>query len=278
MKRINNYFDIYNIVLSAMFLFLISTIILESFGIQIEISAVIWRNILIITLAASILKIIISIVKKQKKLMLIPVLVFIILFIMLYYVYINVKNRRYPVDEKPIIYIYPEEKIELSIKLKNDELLYNTYPNYDNGWDVIVDEDGNIYDKKTNRNYYALYYDSKDETKINEKEGFIVYKDDLVSFLEEKLELLGLNEREINEFIIYWLPQLNKNDYNYIRFRTTEEVNKYMPIDISIKPDTLIRVYMDYKKASKNDNVTPQKLEKAKRNGFTIVEWGGREL
>ena len=34
--------------------------------------------------------------------------------------------------------------------------------------------------------------------------------------LEEKLAILGLTERESEEFIVYWLPKLEKNKYNYI--------------------------------------------------------------
>ena len=41
---------------------------------------------------------------------------------------------------------------------------------------------------------------------------------------EEKLAILGLNEREAEEFIIYWLPKLESNKYNYIRFATEEEI------------------------------------------------------
>ena len=55
-----------------------------------------------------------------------------------------------------------------------------------------------------------------------EKEGFIVKGEDTAKFLEEKLEILGLNEREAEEFIIYWLPKLEANKYNYIRFASVE--------------------------------------------------------
>ncbi len=40
--------------------------------------------------------------------------------------------------------------------------------------------------------------------------------------MEEKLEVLGFYEREEEEFIIYWLPKLEANKYNYIRFASEE--------------------------------------------------------
>ena len=71
---------------------------------------------------------------------------------------------------------------------------------------------------------------------------------------------------------------MENNNYNFIRFRTLKEINEYMPLEFSEKPDTLIRVIMDFKPLNKKINVKEQKLEKMQRKGFTIVEWGGREI
>lgn len=180
--------------------------------------------------------------------------------------------------KKPIIYIYPTEKSKLTIKLNNDEKILYSYPKYDKSWELIVDINSNIYDLKTKRNYYALFWEGKDDTIINEKEGFVVPGNETRTFLEEKLEYLGLNEKELNEFIIYWLPKLEKNKYTYIRFRTKEEIESYNKLIVNHKVDTLIQVYMDFKPLNKKINVIEQKLEKNERFGFTIVEWGGREL
>ena len=178
--------------------------------------------------------------------------------------------------KKPIIYIYPEKDMDITIKLGSDDLLTHTYPKYDNEWNEHVDTTGNIYDYKTNRNYYALYWEGKDNTKLDMSEGFVVKGEDTTKFLEEKLEQLGLNEKEIEEFIIYWLPKLEDNKYNFIRFRTNDEINNYMPIEFSEEPDTLIRVMVDFKPLDKKIKVKEQKLEETERKGFTIVEWGAR--
>ena len=49
-------------------------------------------------------------------------------------------------------------------------------------------------------------------------DGFVVRGADAAEFLVEKLAILGLNARESEEFIIYWLPKLQGNEYNYIRY------------------------------------------------------------
>lgn len=177
---------------------------------------------------------------------------------------------------KPIIYIYPEEDMDLTIKLGRTQLLLHTYPKYNKEWNIHVSKNSNIYDYNTNRNYYSLYWEAIDNSKIDLSKGFVVKGSDTVSFLEQKLSLLGLNEREINEFVIYWIDKLENNKYNYIHFRTTEEMNRYMPLNFSVEPDTLIRVMMDYKALEIPVKVEEQDLKSVIRNGFSVVEWGGR--
>lgn len=176
---------------------------------------------------------------------------------------------------KPIIYIYPDKEMDLNIQLGNIKNLTHTYPKYNNNWYVHVDTNGNIYDYATGRNYYGLYWEAIDNYKLDMNEGFVVKGSDTVAFLEEKLAYLGLNEYEINEFIIYWIDKLENNNYNFISFRSLEDINASMPLYISEEPDTLIRVMMDYKPLDNYIEVNEQQLTKVERKGFTIVEWGG---
>ena len=176
---------------------------------------------------------------------------------------------------KPIIYIYPEENgTKVSVTVSNPEKLTCTYPKYGEGWEVLADKDGTLTDN-TGRKYYSLYWEGKDYKNSNFDEGFVVKGEDTASFLEEKLAILGLNEREAEEFIVYWLPILERNNYNLIRFLTEDEINSQMELNIDPKPDTLIRIMMEYKPLMFNKNVKEQVLEKVERTGYTVVEWGG---
>lgn len=85
---------------------------------------------------------------------------------------------------------------------------------------------------------------------------------------------MGLNDREINEFIVYWINRLENNSYNYIYFRTDEEINQYMPLYFSEQPDFVIRVLVDFKPLNNRIKVKEQKLAHRERNGFSVVEWG----
>lgn len=179
---------------------------------------------------------------------------------------------------KPIIYLYPEQTTNIDIKLGEPEKLSHTYPKYETKWSVIAEPNGTLTDKK-GRTYYALYWEGTNAKAEITKEGFLVKGSDTITFLEDKLAILGLSEREANEFIIYWLPKLENNKYNYIRFKTKEEQDAYMPLDVTPSPDTVIRVMMEYAALENPVDITEQKLPQTpKRNGFTVVEWGGTAI
>lgn len=178
-------------------------------------------------------------------------------------------------DEKPIIYLYPQEDIEFTVKLGYPEKLSCSYPTYIDGWNVLAKPYGTLIDTKTKR---ELYWEGINSIQPSDNEGFVIKGKDTIAFLEEKLEILGLNARESQEFIIYWLPKMQDNKYNYIRFSTLEEINEYMPLEFSTQPDTLIRVHMQFKALDEYIQVTKQKLETPNRQGFVAVEWGGTEI
>ena len=184
-------------------------------------------------------------------------------------------------DGKPIIYLYPEEETKVNVKLGNSDLATCVYPKYDTekGWKVIAKPNGDLKDLNTNRNLYALYYESKNSIEFKvQKDGFVIKGEETAEFLEEKLEILGLTEREAEEFIVYWLPKLEANKYNYIRFASMEEINANMPLNINPNPDTIIRILMTFKGLEEPIEVEEQKLNTPERKGFVAVEWGGTEI
>ena len=212
----------------------------------------------------------------------IKIIVALIVDIFLAYIAISLYELRFvtgPISEaKPIIYFYPEQTTELNVKLGYPENLTCSYPKYENGWNIIANPDGSLIDINTGRSLYSLYWEGNAKPKISMNEGFVIKGEDTISFLEEKLAILGLNEIEAEEFIVYWLPKLQNNKYNYIRFATIDEINKMMPLEISEKPDSLIRVLMEYKPLDKYIDVKEQELSTPARTGFVVVEWGGAEI
>lgn len=184
-----------------------------------------------------------------------------------------------PVD-KPMIYLYPESTLDLNIKLGNPDMLTSSYPKYTDGWNIVAYPSGDLIDKASGNKLYALYWEGRrTANNLDMITGFIVKGEDSAEFLEEKLEVLGLNYREAEEFIVYWLPKLESHEYNYIYFATEEEIEAEMPLEFSVEPDTLIRIRMIFEGLDEYREVKEQTLIPAPgRNGFTVVEWGGTDL
>ena len=176
---------------------------------------------------------------------------------------------------KPIIYLYPNTETSINLVLWKSENLWYTYPKYDlsKWWNVIAYPNWDLEDLDSWRKLYALYREWKNTSETNFDEWFIVEWKDIIPFLEEKLEILWLNEREAEEFIVYWLPQMEWNKWNLIRFESIEEQNENMPLIITPRPDTLIRVTMDWKAINEPIKIPEQKLISPIRSGFVVVEW-----
>jgi CarboxypepD_reg-like domain len=180
---------------------------------------------------------------------------------------------------KPIIYLYPEKEQEISVRLHYQGDMLFSYPNYpENGWKVRAEPDGTLWDE-AGLEYYALFWEGRPDEAITPEEGFVVKGTDTAKFLEEKLSYLGLNRRESNEFIMFWLPRLQNNPYNLIHF-AGGTYEKQAVLDIDPKPETSIRVMMLYQPLESEIDFPLQNLSPLHktRKGYTLVEWGGSEI
>ena len=177
---------------------------------------------------------------------------------------------------KPVIYLYPEKETNISVELTLEGRLTCTYPKYSNGWVVTAAPDGTLTDKN-GQTYNYLYWEGETYAKYDMSKGFCVKGKDTATFLEGALEQLGLTRREANEFIVYWLPHMEQNPYNIISFQTDAYTNA-AELKVSPEPDTLIRVFMSWKKADSYISLPEQGFSAVQRSGFTVVEWGGTEI
>jgi hypothetical protein len=179
---------------------------------------------------------------------------------------------------KPIIYLYPEKATECSVKLILDGELTCTYPEYGtDGWEGFTAYPDGTLVFPDGKEYYALYWEGIQNTKWDLSSGFCVRGEDTAEFLEWALAAQGLNRREANEFIVYWLPLMQDNPYNVIAFQTNAYTESAV-LEISPAPDSLLRVFMAYYPTEKEIDIMPQTFDKFVRNGFTVVEWGGSQV
>ncbi|MFA5948603.1 MAG: hypothetical protein WC806_06625 [Candidatus Gracilibacteria bacterium] len=177
---------------------------------------------------------------------------------------------------KPVIYLYPEKTTKVSVNVQPQAGISVSVPEIGKGWNVIASPNGKLLNSTDLKTYPYLFWEGFASTFVRPSEGFVVEKKGIINFFDEKLAILGLNNKEIVDFKEYWIPKLEKDPYYFITFVPQKEFNKYAPLTITPTPDTIIRVFFDYQGLSEKKVVTEQKLEKRERKGFSVIEWGGR--
>jgi len=178
--------------------------------------------------------------------------------------------------EKPVIYLYPEKETLVRVELDFNGRLTSTYPAYRDGWTVVAQPDGTLTDD-SGREYYCLFWEGETQVEYDLSKGFCVKGEDTAEFLEDALRRLGLNDKEANEFIIYWLPRMEGNEYNLIAFQQ-EIYTDNAVLTVTPAPDSMLRVFMAWKAVSAPVDIEAQELQDFERSGFTVVEWGGAEV
>ena len=199
------------------------------------------------------------------------------------------KGNHEVLDEKPVVYVYPEEEQGLTMTIDVKGTLDMVYPAPERqvqteegtraSWTISAAPDGTLTDA-SGRSYPYVFWEGPVRQDTPER-GFIVARADAVPFLEEKLGQLGLSDKEAADFITYWAPRIRANEYTFVSFDASSYAQQvtYSFADEAgnqVVPDTFIRVFMTIRAADATEEVTPQVFGPTPtRSGFTAVEWGG---
>lgn len=182
-----------------------------------------------------------------------------------------------PVAEcgKPVIYLYPEKTTRVSVKVDPVGGFSFTDPAYGNGWEVIARPDGVLTEIKSNKTYPYLFWEGRGGLYQAPTLGWVVKQAEVSSFLDDKLAQMGLNAKETADFKEFWIPRMQGAPYYQVGFWGNAMMNQIAPLNITPKPDTTIRVLMDFKPLQKPVVVKAPTIKTPERRGFTVVEWGG---
>ena len=188
------------------------------------------------------------------------------------------KNMRYqPMAEcgKPVIYLYPEQTEKVSVKLNPAGGFTYSEPDYGSGWNVIADPKSNITNLADGKNYPYLFWEGRGGIYRTPDRGFVVEQKDIHIFLTDKLQQLGLNNKESADFMEFWEPKMQGSPYYFVTFMGNTVMDELAPLSITPKPDTVIRVLMDFTPLDHKIWVEGFNIRTPERKGFTVVEWGG---
>lgn len=185
--------------------------------------------------------------------------------------------------DKPVIYLYSQEELNVSVDFESKSNVVFTYPEYSNGWNFMLKEN-QLTDAQTGRAYPYLFWEGKtDNLDFHVQNGCIsgsiVKTDTVVSFLENALAAMGMNATEQTDFITFWTPRIINHDYVLIQFLDNKLYDeKISTLSVVPTPDNVLRTFMLFSPVEEHQlplQIIPQEFEPVDRSGFTVVEWGG---
>lgn len=176
---------------------------------------------------------------------------------------------------KPVIYLYPEKDLDVNVRVHPSGGFTITEPDYGNGWYVRASVDGKIYNYGDKLYYPYLFWEGLGIDYVLPEKGFVVARNNVYTFLSATLIKIGLNDKESADFLEYWVPKMTKYPYYFITFVDQQEFEKLAPLSVSPEPETVIRVFMDYRGLQEPIAVDELEIITPERKGFTVIEWGG---
>ena len=173
---------------------------------------------------------------------------------------------------EPNIYIYPKAKLRVSVQLDFPlgGNVIQSIPAYWDGWQVEVEPTGKI-----DNTYDYLFYESRTPDAYQYHSGWIVSRDSLSMFFRANLSEAGFSEREISDFLDYWIPRLIDYSYFIIYPQFSSDINRVIKLTIAPPPDNVLRLYYVVEGSTKSELAIPKPtVPKFERKGFAVTEWG----
>lgn len=175
---------------------------------------------------------------------------------------------------KPVVYLYPTTTTEVHVQVGAEVRI--SEPSYEAGWTVKAEPTGKL-TLADGSVYPNLFWEGKGYGEYPQITfGRVVPRSQVGTALRSDLIKQGLNAQEIKDFLEFWMPHMPNTPYVRLSWLSTEQMNTLAPLNIQPRPDTVIRVFLDFAgQTTKQTNLQPQTLTAVARNGFTVTEWGG---
>lgn len=206
---------------------------------------------------------------------------------------------------KPVIYFYNFQPTSLIVKLNlNLEIwepthLYPTPSSFNRNiitWNCELiknkEEDLNYLKMNTNKKFYSYIFwealtlnDDANSFFINNLRKYYVFDSEVIcDRLDDILHHKGLNTREREDFITYWMPDLVSKKYCMISFMDQCTYDSIANLKIEPCPEKILRVFMVFKPTDsleeyETDNlIEEERFIRENMNESLVVEWGAMNL
>lgn len=173
--------------------------------------------------------------------------------------------------DKPNIYLYPDSTINICVELEFPQggEVIKSIPDYNKNWCISIDSLG-IIDNK----YDYLFYESIQPDVWQYETGWCIEKDSLKNFFETNMKSYNFSDREIKDFISYWIPKLTDYKYYKIYPQYNSQINNVIQLKFSIQPDNIFRLFYGIIGSDECIQINKPEINRINRSGFSVVEWG----
>jgi len=175
---------------------------------------------------------------------------------------------------KPMIYLHPRKPQHYKITLGRSISVSASYPALvDRSWSVEAFPDGSLHDS-TGKTYYGLFWAGDYWRHPHLDSAFVVSQARLPAFLDSILELQGLDYREREECVTFWMEKLAAFPWVRAQF-FNHAFDVTHPIHIEPPVDQFLRICMVFQGLADPVITIPQLISRHAGRGNYAVEWGG---
>ena len=181
-------------------------------------------------------------------------------------------------DDKPNVYLYPPEATDVSVRLgfpHGGRVTVSDPPYGEDGWKVRAAPDGRI--DAGGAPHGFLFYEARQPVPPcprSAREGWLVSGQDFDVRMAEILVEIGLQGREIGDFVDWWRPQFATAELLAVSPLVDAEVDALVTLDITPPPDRVRRVLLRVRPVDAPVALSVPDVPPFDRAGFTVVEWG----
>ncbi|KAF5328175.1 hypothetical protein D9619_013438 [Psilocybe cf. subviscida] len=198
---------------------------------------------------------------------------------------------RHQIGGKPVIYLFPPEGTDVDAEVRLELLpewrfsaVYPVVPvstaasgGQTLRWDVKASSDGTLLEKNTGSKVSYLFWEAElpmrhlrllplrphpmlpaetfipTHAQVGPFNSVILEVAHITSYLDAALKALGLHTEARTSFITYWLPSILKYTHIALRFLSQYAYERAAPLEVTPKPDVIVRVFMLFKGLKPNE-------------------------